>query len=138
MRAALFSAVGPDDASVGDLVETAVFAQWFHKPDPLHYARWGNEEVDLVWAVPGQAPGWALEVKWSDRPLEHPGELNALVRFCRENALATATTTTRSLREVRVLGGVEVTFVPAAIYCYVVGYNAVHGRQSPRPFTLEY
>lgn len=138
MRAALFSVVGPDDASVGDLVETAVFAQWFHKPDPLHYARWGGEEVDLVWSVPGQAPDWALEVKWSDRALAHPGELNALVRFCKENGLRTAVATTRRSREVRTLGGIEVLFVPAAIYCYAVGYNLVNARKSPAPFPLAY
>jgi len=138
MRAALFSAVAPDDAAVGDLVETAVFAQWFHTPDPLHYARWEDEEVDLIWAEPGRKPEWALEVKWSDRVTEHPGEINALVRFCRENGMPAATTTTRTVRDSRKLGGIDVLFVPAALYCYVVGYNLVNARKSPRPSLMEY
>ena len=50
MRAALFAPVGAEDPATGDLVETAVFAQWFHARPPIHYARWDREggEVDLV------------------------------------------------------------------------------------------
>lgn len=53
LRTALFSPVGPADDEAGNIVETAIYAQWMHRENTrLHYARWKmgrNEgEVDMV------------------------------------------------------------------------------------------
>lgn len=128
MRAALFAPVAADDAITGDLVETAVFAQWFHRPGPLHYARWGDGEVDLVWVDARAQVQWALEVKWSDRGFERPSELEALVRFCAQHKMADGLVTTRTARGIRVVDGVRLRCVPASMYCYVVGFNLIHQR----------
>jgi len=52
IRAALFSPVHSADEAMGDLVETAIFSQWFHWDRlPHYYAHWdkgGQGEVDLV------------------------------------------------------------------------------------------
>jgi len=121
MRAALFSPIEDDDPCMGELVETAVFSQWFHAQIPLHYARWKDGEVDLVSLDTQQKPQWLVESKWSDRIVEHPEELGALVRFCKANAVETALVTTKSLRADATLEGVRIAFRPAATYCYTVG-----------------
>lgn len=132
IRAALFAPVQDNDPSVGALVETAVFAQWFHSDDQLHYARWKGGEVDLVYRL--DAPEevvWLVEVKWSDRIVDQPSELSALTRFAARNEVENnaVLVTTRTRRERRVLGGVPVQFVPASLYCYGVGRNLVRGKQ---------
>jgi len=64
---------------MGHLTETAIFAQWFHSDEQPMYARWADGEVDLIWSEPGSRKvEWAIEVKWSDRYYDHPGELNSL------------------------------------------------------------
>ena len=65
---ALFSPVAPDNDAIGSLVETAVFAQWFHSSfvQQLYYARWKDGEVDIVGLSSDFKPKWAVEVKWSD------------------------------------------------------------------------
>ena len=75
LRCALFGPVAEDDAEMGQLAETAVYAQWFHSHDihQLHYARWKESEVDIVYLGYRQEPEWCVEVKWSDRTPSHPG-----------------------------------------------------------------
>jgi len=80
MRAALFSPVKSDDSAIPYLAETALFAQWFHGDNTLHYARWQDGEVDMVMLGAKQEPSWAVEVKWSDRYCDKPEELKSLVR----------------------------------------------------------
>ena len=89
MRAALFSPLTKDDSAIPYLAETAIFAQWFHSDNTLHYARWHDGEVDMVMlGGPKQKAIWAVEVKWSDRYCEKPAELSGLVGFCQANGLA--------------------------------------------------
>ncbi len=125
MRAALFSPIGEEDPAMGDLVETATFAQWFHSDASLHYARWKYGEVDIVRLGPQQKPVWAVEVKWSDRIVDHPEELRGLISFCATNQLASVLVTTKTRREQKVIDGVQVNFVPASEYCYTVGRDLV-------------
>lgn len=84
LRAALFSPVDADDPAMGAMVETALMAQWDHEPSgasALAYARWkGGHEVDLV-GLRLDSPRWATEVKWSDRFVDHPRQLEGLIRF---------------------------------------------------------
>ena len=64
LRTALFGATHADHDSFGRLVETAVFAQWFHSEGMhLYYARWKRGELDIVSLRPDQKAEWAVEVK---------------------------------------------------------------------------
>lgn len=125
IRAALFSPIGEEDTAMGDLVETATFAQWFHSDASLHYARWKHGEVDIVRLGAQQKPVWAVETKWSDRIVDHPEELRGLTSFCATNQLETALVTTKTRRERKVIDGIQVNFVPVSEYCYTVGRNIV-------------
>jgi hypothetical protein len=128
IRAALFSPIEENDSCMGDLVETAVFSQWFHSESVLHYARWKNGEVDIVKLDHEQKPLWVVEAKWSDRIAGHPDELSALCRFCKANGLTSALVTTRSERTEMDVEGVRIVFRPASLYCYTVGRNLVEHR----------
>jgi predicted AAA+ superfamily ATPase len=129
MRAALFSPVTADDPVLPYLAETAIFSQWFHSDETLHYARWPDGEVDMVMLdASDQKAFWAVEVKWSDRYCEHPQELESLVSFCLENKLIDPMVTSKTKIVTCKVRGVKLRFVPAAIYCYTVGYNLIHGK----------
>jgi uncharacterized protein len=121
MRAALFSPISADDEMIGALAETAIFAQWFHSNQSLHYARWQGGEVDIVLLGQKQKPRLAVEVKWSDQYARKPGDLRSLLAFCESNGLTKATVTSRTKRAQASVRGVDLTFIPASVYCYLIG-----------------
>lgn len=134
LRAALFSPISADDPDMGAMVETAVFSQWFHfASGDLHYARWKDGEVDLVLVDGAGDPGWACEVKWSDRFGARSSELRNLIVFCKTHDLREAIVTTRSERSDETVDGVVITCVPASLYCYTIGHNIVRGRPGKAP-----
>jgi predicted AAA+ superfamily ATPase len=134
MRAALFSPVLENDTvELGHLAETAIFSQWFHSDETLHYARWdkGTDkgEVDIVWlSRTVQKPDWAVEVKWSDRYCDKAGELGSLLGFCRRNNLPGAIVTSKTRTQLLDEQGIHLEFLPTSLYCYTVGFNLVHGK----------
>jgi predicted AAA+ superfamily ATPase len=129
MRAALFSPLKADDSAVASLAETSIFSQWFHSDTTLYYARWHDGEVDIVHLGPKQKVAWAVEVKWSDRYCDNPGELKSLLSFCQANGLKRVLVTSKTKRLSCNEGGVQIEFVPASIYCYTVGYNVIHSKK---------
>lgn len=129
MRSALFSIITADDPVVSDLVETAIFAQWFHSDARLHYARWDGGEVDMVHLEKSESVNWAVEVKWTDRYYQRPEELKALLTFCHSRNLSTALVTTRSALGDRTIKSVDLEFRPASLYCFTVGYEIIHGKK---------
>lgn len=133
MRAALFAPVRQDDEAIGRLAETAIFSQWFHSDETLYYARWdkGTDkgEVDMVQlAADSQRPSWAVEVKWSDRYCSKPEELASLLSFCRKHRLERVLVTSKSQTWHQQTQDVGLEFVPASIYCYMVGFNLIHSK----------
>jgi len=130
IRTALFSPVSDDDEAMGNIVETAIFAQWFHSDVRLHYARWNRGEVDIVHLGPKQKAAWALEAKWSDRYYSRPAELSSLVKFCHSQNLSRAMVTSKTHQGVRTVDSVSLDFLPASLYCYMLGYNLVQGRNA--------
>ena len=127
LRSALFSPLLPTDEAIGNIVETAIYSQWMHREwfTPF-YARWNNGEVDMVGLDEKKLkPLWALEIKWSNRYYEEPGELKSLLLFCENNKLNSALITTIDIEGTRELRGVQLNFVPASIYAYVVGNNTL-------------
>jgi hypothetical protein len=129
MRAALFSPLKADDNAVASLAETSIFSQWFHSDTPLYYARWHDGEVDIVHLDRKQRVEWAVEVKWSDRYCENPGELKSLLSFCQANSLERILVTSKTKKSSCEVGGVQIEFLPASIYCLQVGYNLIRGKK---------
>ncbi|MFN2637541.1 MAG: ATP-binding protein [Gemmatimonadaceae bacterium] len=128
IRTALFSPLDQNDETMGSLAETGIFSQWFHYRGALSYARWDKGEVDLVYVQGDRKIAWAVEVKWSDRYVTHPGELKSVIRFASDNRMGGAAVTTRSLLATRNEQGVTITFIPTALYCYAVGFNLIKAK----------
>lgn len=133
IRSALFSPLAESDAAMGSLAETGIFSQWFHMPEALSYARWDKGEVDIVQALPGGSVSWAVEVKWSDRYVEHPHELRSMISFCRANKVPTVVVTTRTRFATKTIEGVTIRFIPTALYCYTVGLNLIKSLEVHEP-----
>lgn len=135
MRAALFSPLKAEDPAIPSLAETAIYSQWFHNEEPLYYARWADGEVDIVYLDPKQKIGWAVEVKWSDRYCDRPEELKSLISFCHANGLKSAVVTSRTKKLSCEIEGIKITFLPASLYCYTVGFNII--RRGKKQHTLQ-
>jgi predicted AAA+ superfamily ATPase len=131
LRSALFAPLESSEDLFGNMVETAIFSQWMHR-DWFHpwYARWSkgrySGEVDMVGLDTLKLkPLWALEIKWSNRYFEKPGELKSLLHFCSKNNLKSALITTIDKEGFNQHQDVELVYVPAAIYAYAVGANTL-------------
>ena len=132
IRSALFAPLADSDDAFGDLAETGAFSQWFHSDtlDDLKYARWHGGEIDLVALGGGrQKPMWAVEVKWSDRFADKPGELTSVFEFCAAHSLKHVLITSKSRSAVVRTPKVTMKFLPVSLYCYTVGYNLIRGKQ---------
>lgn len=131
LRSALFAPLHPTDEHIGNMVETAIFAQWMHRDwfTPW-YARWAGGEVDMVGIDDKRMkPQWALEIKWSNRFYEAPGELKSLIQFCQKNNLRSALVTTIDKEGTITLQDITLHFVPAAVYAYVVALNTLEQKR---------
>ena len=132
IRASLFGMVQADDDAMGNLAETAVWAQWLHSSqvsNSLHYARWKSGrkdlEVDIVSLDPRtQKTRFAVEIKWSDRIVGAPSELRALRELAGRNPLArTPLVTTRTHSGTIDIEGMTIEFMPVALHCYTIARN---------------
>ncbi len=122
LRSALFSPLTSTDEMMGNMVETAIFAQWMHSRNisPM-YARWKNGEVDMVGLDDATLkPAWALEIKWTDRFFNKPNELKSLYKFCNENKLNNAIVTTISREGSVKLKGLDLSFMPSSVFAYTI------------------
>jgi predicted AAA+ superfamily ATPase len=139
MRTALFSPLSDTDDRMGALVETGIFTQWFHHhfPEQLHYARWKEGEIDIVSLGPDQVVRWAAEVKWSDRFVDHKEELAESIRFCIRNKISALVVTTKTKEETYHAGSLHVTYHPAALYAFTLGYNIINGKRRDRSEAAE-
>ncbi len=136
MRTALFSFLEEDEEAMGHMTETAIFSQLSHSDvaRKLHYAKWKSgrqpREVDMVimasFAV-GATPVQPTEIKWSDRHVKRPGELKGLIEFAKKNLpqdTPTVTATTKNFSGESQLDGVNIQYIPSAIFCYRLGQIA--------------
>ncbi len=137
LRCALFEPVRPDGEEIGNMVETAVFAQWIPRlGEATRYANWrqGRKqgEVDMVGLdIARQKPKWAVEIKWSDRFFDHPQDLDSLEYFMERNKIDTAVVTSITKHGEVEFGGRKLLFIPTACYCYTVGENLITQGKSP-------
>lgn len=127
LRSAMFSPVQETDDAAGRMIETTVFSQWMHRENMnLKYARWkmgrSEGEVDMVSVdTKSFTPLWCVEIKWSNRYYEMPQNLVSLLSFCKENKLKSALVTTIVDQGNKTIDGVDLTFLPAALYAYNIG-----------------
>lgn len=133
MRSALFSPLEQDSEGVGSLVETGVFAQWFHYLLPeLFYARWdsGAGEVDLVKLSAGTLkPVWAVEVKWTDSCIHNLHDLKSFRKFLGKNPDCEAAVLTRTYAGTGKINDHDIKLIPCAIYCYYIGWLIIQRKQ---------
>lgn len=129
LRSALFSPIVSSSEWMGNMVETAIFSQWFHRYwHTPYYARWKNGEVDIVGLSKEKLkPSWAVEIKWSDRFFEKPEDLKSLFYFLTDNRIDQAVVTTKSKTGTKSNGNIQLNFIPSAIYCYTVGRRTLEG-----------
>ena len=73
-------------------------------------------------------PKWALEIKWSNRYFEKPGDLKSLFKFCRENNMDYPLVTTIDKEEELNYNGLNIQFVPA--YASTIGRNTLDRQKS--------
>lgn len=127
LRCALFSPIEETDDFIGNMVETAIFAQWIQgEKSDFYYANWkgGREkgEVDMVWTDPATQKAFSIaEIKWTDRPYHNPAELKSLHTFLKSNKdLRKIIVTTKSKTGTYDTSHGKILFIPAAIYAYWV------------------
>ncbi len=133
LRSALFSPVNATDGVIGNMVETAIFAQWQHhqNANSLHYARWKSGEIDMVALnIANQKPDWCIEIKWSNRIVKNISELKQAKLFCKKHNLENITITTIDIEDSISSDGLKFDFIPASLYCYVVGRNSLENKFS--------
>jgi predicted AAA+ superfamily ATPase len=124
---ALFAPIEATDENMGNMVETAIYAQWMHRDwfEPW-YARWKDGEVDMVGiSEKNLKPIWALEIKWSNRYFDKPKSLKSLLHFCTDNKLDKAIVTSIDKTGTIEQNAVTLQFIPAAVYAYNVGKNTL-------------
>lgn len=127
LRSALFTPIHLTDQSIDNMVETAIFAQWLHRPwFTPYYARWAKGEVDMVKLNNRNfSIDWAMEIKWSNHFFDKPGDLKALLQFLKDNALKTALVTTLDKSGIKLIDDVTLVFIPSSVYAYTVGRNTI-------------
>lgn len=135
LRSALFTPLQATDKAMGAMVETAIYAQWLQREwfEPW-YARWTQGrfqgEVDMVGLSPQNfKPLWVLEIKWSNRYFETPGELKSLLTFCETNSLKSALVTTIDKSGSIEMQKMKLHFLPSSLYAYTVGKNTILQKQ---------
>ena len=132
LRCALFQPIDENDEAIGNMVETAVYAQWIPRNVSIAFANWndGNKkkgEVDIVGINDArQKPQWAVEVKWTNKPFANPAsELKSLEHFMVKNGLTHAIVTSLSETGKREMPYGCLQFLPSACYAYTVGENTI-------------
>ncbi len=136
LRCALFQPIREQDIEIGDMVETAIYAQWIPRQGvELRYANWriGRQqgEVDIVGLnIARQKPNWAVEIKWTDRYYDNPRELVSLRTFMERNQMDYALVTSINKTGSKRIDNITLQFIPAACYAYIVGENTINQTKS--------
>ena len=123
LRTALFSPIREKDVAMGYIVETAMIAQYLSVTNlNMHYARWKDGEVDLVFLDPLYKPYFASEIKWSNRSFNNPNSLKNLIEFCEQNKIKQANVTTIDQIGFRQFNDIRLNFYPVSIYILMNDY----------------
>ena len=132
LRCALFQPIKDSDEEMGDIVETAVFAQWIPRIGAnISYANWKNGrsdqgEVDIVGINPAKLkPEWAVEIKWTDYYFQYPLKLASLKSYMERNNMSYAMVTSKTMLGPQETSFGHLQFIPVACYAYTVGKNTM-------------
>lgn len=132
LRCALFQPITETDSEIGNMVETAIYAQWIPRLGvDLAYANWRMNkkqqgEVDIVGMdIARQKPFWSVEIKWTDRYVEHPEELTSLLYFMNQTGLTQSLVTSKTLTQRHEMNVGILQFIPVSCYAYIVGKNTI-------------
>jgi len=133
MRCALFAPISPTDDHFGQMVETAIVAQWLHRGNvPLHFAAWTGGEVDLVMVGANQKPLFVVEVKWSNQYVANPGKLKSLIKYAKENNKRMVWVTSIDKVASKEYHDIQFCYLPAATYCYSITINSLTLKADPK------
>lgn len=125
LYSALFGPTPVEHEAFRRLVESAVVAQWrsAEGEKDLAYAVWRGGGVDMVGFDPTSGkPSAAFEMDWHDRYAQATKGPGDLVQFVKASGnTAKATILTRSLVRPGRMQGVDITLIPASLYCYWLG-----------------
>lgn len=129
LRTALYGPMDEDSENFGALVETGYFAQIYQEHFGLSdfYARWDNKgaEVDHISLnLKTFKPDAAIEIKWSDRIVDHPSELKGLKKFVKNNpSLLEEKSTVMLLVKSRwqdlLIDDFKIEVMPVSLECYI-------------------
>ncbi len=127
LRSALFSPINSNSEVMGNMVETAIYSQWFHRYwYTPYYARWKGGEVDIVGLTSDNLkPSWAVEIKWSNRYFKNPRELKSLSNFLIKNNLNKAIVTTIDITNELQFEDYSLDYMPSSLYCYTIGRRTI-------------
>ena len=133
MYSALFGPVKDKSENIGHIIETAVFSQHFHTEDffrkKIFYARWKKSnkefEVDLVRTNKNYRPQTLLEIKWNDRHVENPGELEGLLDMAIKHKQKVVYTTSKTkyvdFQYTHKNNNIKFISWPCSDFCYSIG-----------------
>jgi len=125
LRAALFAPIENEkDHSIGSVVETAVYSQFFHGPGEHHYYRDKKGEIDLIGLDTELKPINIVEIKWSDNILD-TSKLKTIIEFCHKHNINQATLTSKSRITRKTIENVTINIVPSSLYSYVIGKQII-------------
>lgn len=133
LHTALFGPIREDDDVMGEMAETAIYAQWFHDPafgTHLRYARDKDGEIDVVYLW-NEKPNWIVEIKWSDLFFDRPGDLKSVLRFTKRHNISfpengevvSAKVTTKTKTGIITFNGAKLYYQPTSLYCLILGHN---------------
>lgn len=127
LRSAIFAPIDSSSELFGSSVETAVFAQWFDRTKEIpYYAKWRDGEVDLVGlSQETLMPIWGVEVKYSNRYHKKTKELKGLLKLLRTHNIKKGIVTTIDISDHKTEQGIDIEFIPTALYCYTVGARTI-------------
>lgn len=87
-------------------------------------------EVDMLQLDPKKLkPAWCVEIKWSNRFVEKPKSLKSLLKFCEKNKIPSALITSIDKEEELIVKNIQLLFVPAAAYAYLVVMRTLQQKQ---------
>lgn len=130
MRCALFEPVTQQHDFMGNMAETAIVSQWLHSTSManIYYARWrGGFEVDLVYLSRDEI-SWCVEIKWSNRYFDRPGELKGLLKIGSRDKPIDVSCTTIDKKGDKFVHGVKINFLETSLYCYLLGRNTIKSK----------
>jgi len=121
MRSALFGSLVPEQDGFGALAETGIVSQLCYSDQRIAYANWGKGEVDLVLLKNNLAVQAAIEIKWSNQPVESTRATASLAGFCSKNCLKGGICTSVDKWRTRSQGDVEIHVLPTAVLAFHMG-----------------